>query len=959
MTLIDHVLQNVNFKDYYQKKFPQWSGDHNDNVSCPFSETHAQGTDSRPSFSVNINDKGGCVCHSCGVKIASIIHFEKKTAPRGAKLDDETAASRIFSTYVRSVMAAPSEVASHLFPWDNSLKGAPKVFGSLQKEIGISEKTCERFDLGWDTTQRRITIPIIDNFGQLLNVRFYRLPSMRTDDKYPKILNQDGFGKPATLFPSPQISSLCSGKHRPPVVYWMTGERDTLKAWDDGVPAFCYTTGENTCKKEWATEIENFHASVGIVADNDKAGKEGAAKRMAMLEAAGIPCFIVEFTGDNVKDYSDYRKERGTVKDFLEYDKSVPGMEPKDEDDDEKEQYYPIPKVHDPSKTKNQGDFPVSEIGRRPDLLNKPITVKAIVSGKMERTYSIPNIFQVGDHLYKLPVSREMVQLIREKDDAIVKLIHIWLNTKARVKIVGHITVTEVEIIPMIQPGVESPYVNQRCYFFGPSIECNKPYLMHVIPTTDMRTQETIGMIIDAEPVSNILDSYKFDEESCRLLHEEFHINNEMGVLESLQNLAHVVADNHTGIRNRDDLHLAGLLTWLSPLQFEFPFEGLQRGWLNTLVLGDTETGKSKVCQKLTSLFGCGVFINAESCSYVGLVGGAVKSSSGMFILRWGKIPLYNRQLVVVEELSGLTTQEISYMSDIRSAGVARYDKAGLTGETSAKTRLIFLSNVRGEGKSLADYSTGVQAAQGLIGQNEDVARFDLILTVTDDEVDGTIINKDRSKDGQKTFTDIELKAFKELVMFAWSLKPEQIEFTLSAYRACLQQTLLLSSKYHPSLPVFKAGSGRLKLARIAVSIACVQFAWDSTKGKLIVTDRHVEAAAELLHRLYRKPSFGYARYSHTQYSLQKVLHEPEVTARIKEVFKGKDMDFFSYVANAHGFSKFDIGEALGIHFMFVERVISQMFMSNLLKKGEQRGEWTLSRPGRKWVEKKISEKGL
>ena len=972
-TLIDHVLATVDFEKYYKAEFPLWTGNHNDNVSCPFSSKHATGEDKRPSFSVNVNGKGGCFCQACGTKVGSIIHFEKlRYGTTKAPINDENAASRIFGKHIRPIMAAPADVVSHLLPWENALRGSPKTLACIKNEVQISENTISRFDLGWDNKLRRVTLPIFDEFAQLLNVRLYRLPSMRQDETFPKILNTDGFGSPAEVFPKSVLSSTCSGKHRPAVVYWMSGERDTLLAWDKGIPSFCYTTGENVCKKEWAKFIDGLHVEIGIVQDNDepnekgeKPGEIGAQKRCAMLNAAGVTAFVVPLPealqGEKVKDFSDFIRLGGKTGDFLKLGRTkkqeggvLQPMPEEGEGEEEEEEHYPIPRISDPSLNPNAGEFAVAQIGRTPKILNHPITTRAIISGKVDRTYSIPEIIKVGDHTYRIPISREMLQLVRSDDDKIQKIIHHWLNTKTRIKIISHITVTEVEIIPMIQPGVDTPYVNQRCYYFGPSVECNKGYLMNVIPTTDINTQETIGLITHVEPMSNVLDTYNFNDESYKLLNDEFNIA-DGDPLEALQYLADSVATNHTHIYNRNDLHICALLSWICPLQFQFPCEGLQRGWLNSLILGDTQTGKSQVCQAITKLFQCGVFINAESCSYVGLVGGAVKSSSGMFILRWGKIPLYNRQLVVVEELSGLTTQEISYMSEIRSAGVARYDKAGLTGETSAKTRLICLSNVRGEGKSLGDYGTGVQAAQALVGQHEDLARFDLIMTATDDEVKAEIINQDRSGEVEKVFSPREYKAFHELVMFAWSLKPEQIDFTIKAYQECLTQTLKMSNEYHASLPVFKAGSGRLKLARIAVSIACLQFSWDNDKKKLIVTAKHVQAAAEVLNLLFRKPSFGYARYSKTQFNLQKVLHEEEVLKKVRETFSGREFDFYSYVSHSLAFTKFELSEALGAHHMYIERVISQMFLSNLLKKGNQRSEWTLSRAGRKWVDKKLN----
>lgn len=945
-SLVEFVLENVNYENYYKKEFEGWDGNCNSNVGCIFHEDTG-----RPNLSLNIKGTGGAYCHSCGKRIGSIVHFEKE---RYNHTEDEKAAQAIYCKVIRPILAPDKD---YLRPYLTALKGAPLIQKKIQNELQITEQTIERFSLGWDSTIRRVTIPILDIFGQLLNIRLYRLPSMRESEDFPKILNTDGYGSPAELFPKPQLFSLCNGRHKPTIVYWFSGERDTLLAWDRGIPSFCYTTGEQTCKPEWIAEIKKLGVSIVVVEDNDNVGREAANRRYAALVSQGIDCWISKFENSECKDFSDFIQQGGLVKDFLALEHAN-SQEPTEE-----KEVLPIdeidfmPKIVDPTINDHLGEHAVAEIGRNPKILNHPMSTKAIVSGKLDKTFAVPWIIQVGDKCYKMPICRELIEFIRANDQDIEKLIKYWINTKARIKVLDRITVTEIEIIPMIQPGVETFYVNQRCYFFGDYIECNKPYLMEIIATTVMSSQETVGLVIGVEPTSNILDSYKFNETSSRLLFKEFNIGVEDSY-ESLKELGNQIANKYTHIYNRNDLHICGLLTWLSPLQFNFPEEGIRRGWLNTLVLGDTETGKSEVCKHLTNLFHSGVFINAESCSYVGLVGGAVKSSSGMFILRWGKIPLYNRQLVVVEELSGLTTQEISYMSEIRSAGVARYDKAGLTSETSAKTRLICLSNVRGGSKSLADYNTGVQAAQELVGQNEDLARFDLILTATDDEVDNKVINQDRTQTEKESFSSIELQAFKELVMFAWSLKPEQIDFTVAAYRQCLIQTLKFSGDYHSSLPVFKGSSGRLKLARIACAIACIQFNWNFETEKLMVEPKHVDAAVKVFQHLYAKPSFGYARYSKIQYMLQRVVDEEKTISVIDKLFNGTQKAFLEYLSNSLAFNKYEIAEAFGKHHMFMDRVISQMFLSNLLKKGDSKykSEWQLSRAGRKWVERRLNQ---
>lgn len=976
MSLIEYVKQHVDATKYYKSKFPEWDGHYNTNVACPFVKNHENGTDKKPSFSVNIRGTGGCYCHACDTKIGSIVHYEKVTS--GLK-SDEDAASRIYNDHIRPVLASPNELEDFLSPVEAALRGVPAIQKTVINDLSISKEDIVAFKLGWDSSKRRMAIPIIDEFGQLLNIRKYRLPSMRDNPEFGKIENVEGYGSPAEMFPKQRITALCNSKHKPHDIFWMSGERDTILGWNQGLPSFCYTTGERTLGADWAAQIKTLGTRIGIVQDNNKTGREGAEKRRAYLQSEGIQAYIIELPGDGIIDYSDWVKAGGTTKQFLELGdpKNEPEPQrsesepngrngsqphPPDGGGESDSDYSKIESIFDPTTAEHGGEHPVVSIGRNPSILNRPITCQAIVSGRLDRTYSIPSIVRVGDVEYEIPVSREALQLVRENDANIGNLLRKWINTKAVVVTVETRTVIEVEIIPVVRTGIEdknNKFAHQKCYFFGDHIECNLSYEMQIIPTTETKTQEVVGMIVGLKPISSILDNYSFSDEAIELLHENFHVatgEKEASRLDRLRELASAICENHTRIFNRIDVHLVALLSWLCPLEFEFPREGLRRGWINALVLGDTETGKSEICKAITRLLDCGVFISAESCSFVGLVGGAVKSSSGMNILRWGKIPLYNRQLVVVEELSGMPTEDISKMSEIRSAGIARYDKAGLTGETSAKTRLICLSNVRGATKNLADYPTGVQAAQNLIGQNEDLARFDLVVTAIDDEVKSDIINADRSKDKDERFSKEDVKSFKELAMFAWSLKPDQIDFSSSAYAACLTETMRLAGQYHPSIPIFKAGSGRLKLARIALAIACIQFAWDRETKKLVVTNEHVECAAELLDSLYKKPSFGYARYSRMMYNLQRVLDPEGLLIYLKEIFKQKIHDFFSYLANNGSFGKFDIADAMGINSMYVERAISKLFLANCLKKAEMRGEWMLTKAGRLWVDTRILE---
>lgn len=946
MDLIEHVKQNVNYTEYYKEFYPNWSGDYNENVICSF---HAEKTG---SFSLNVKDTGGCYCHGCKIKIGSIIHFEKEKST--SKLSDHEAARIIYDRHIKKILAWKEEdINDKLNPLIEHLLNNNKILDLLKKDLHLTDDTINQFQLGWRPDKFRITIPIFDAFNHLVNVRYYQLPSLRKpDNKYPKIYNEKDYGKPACLFPLNLIESVFSTRFKPAKLYFFAGERDTILAWSLGIPSLTATTGEKVWRDEWIKYLLSLQIPIIIVGDTDEVGREAAEFKLEELRKAGIASAKVDLPPD-YKDFSKWVIEGGGTADKLREITPEVSFEPIPDSNGD----IPFPKIFDPTSVVIEEEQSVADIGRSPELLNKTIKIKAVVSGKLDRTYSIPYKFQIGKAIYQLPPCRELVQMIRMSDDGIIKYVKNMVSARGTITPIEYVTVTEVEIIPMIIPGVDSLFVVQRCIFIGDVIETNLPYMMAVVPTSDMNTQETIGLIIEILPVSSVLDDIKFDTKTRVKLAAKFKPRHETDPFIALQKQMEELAIRHTLICNRQDWHMVSWLTWMCPLEFEFYREGKKRGWLNTLGLGDTETGKSEVAKKIRELLNCGVFINAENCTYVGLVGGAVKGSGGGFMLRWGKIPLYNRQIVIIEELSGLSIEQISHMSDVRSSGIARLDKGGLSGETSARTRLLCLSNVRNRHGSLETASSGVEALIELIGQKEDISRFDIITTLTDSEVSAEAINAPRHESDKKNqpFSPVEIELFRLLVTFIWSLKPNQINITVPAYLACLKGTLELCKDYHSSIPLFKAGSGRLKIARLACAISCAQFNWNEHTQQMDVEPRHVEAAIKLLRTLYDKPSLGYRKYSVTKFRLEYIHEKDKMNKVIKDTFKDDSLPFVKFLLQVPYFTSKDLAEGTGKPNFLCDRVIATMFSSNALQKAKYSG-WELTKPGRNWLEQKQVE---
>lgn len=950
MTLKAYVIEKVNPDDYYAARFKDWHPRIRGNVSCCF---HSDG--SRPNLAIGLKN-GGARCHSttCAKRIGNIVHFEAERL--GIK--ESLAARRLYREFIRPVVSAKM-----LNQFRENLAENSSYILKIKKEMGLTYRSIRRFQLGLDTKSNRITIPVYDQFKQCINVRFYRLPSERTDKDEAKLYNLKGYGG-ADLFPWTEASSyLLSGP-----VFVMGSEKEAMLAIQDGYNAISSTAGEDKWEPEWDSVVRN--REVCLVLDVD-AGGDAARKRVEPLVAVcakSVYSLKLPFRHKRKdrKDYADWRlrEKRGSA----ELLKLYRNARPKQKGRRIVDPIDSVPDVRgDVHSDNTRGDikFPelpefgseelmdIVSISSESSLLNKRIRTQGIVAAKSPNTYSIPWKFEITSKNkvieYEVPMGRELLRFIRASDTSILQLLQTLLgSTTITVKPIEYLTATEVELIPTAVIDKDIPYVVQRCYFFGKRIEANVPYYLEIIPTSEIRSQETIGIITHISPLSKSIDRFDFTPENLADL-SFFQPSEGEDVWDKLAGVADEVAHRYTRVYNRLDWTISALLTWCSPIGFRFPDDGdLQRGWLNTLAIGDTETGKSKVSKALKKLFNCGVFVSGENCTFVGLVGGAVKVGSGQLMLRWGRIPLSDKQLVILEELSGLSVEEISNMSDVRSSGFARLDKGGINAETNARTRLLCLSNSRSKTKALSQYLFGVHAVSELIGHGEDIARFDIITTLTDREVSTDIIN---SKDFAMAANSQMIAAdqFQKLAHFIWALTPEQIDITQEAYEACLEETKRLSTIYHPSVPIFKGGSGRYKLGRIATAIACLQFAWNGTH--IEVSAEHVEAAARLLQFIYDKPSLGYRQYSEQLYDREKVKDTVLVRKEFKERIPRKTLPkVLEVLIHATSFTRDEFCAVAGLNFMHADQLLGVMMRERALRHGEK-NVWEITPAGKTFLE--------
>jgi hypothetical protein len=957
-SLKSYVIEKVDATAYYKSRFPRWNPSVRTNVICCFHKK-----DRSPSLSINLRNGGAkCFASSCGKSIGNIVHFESQL--KG--ISEQQAAEDLYAEFIRPVVSV-----SLINSFKSNLTANTKQKAFFTRSTGITSSSIEKFGIGYDERSDRFTFPIYNQFSLPVNIRFYRPKSARKskDIKIYSLVTEKGtenekrFGE-NELFNWPSIPLF---KINEPL-FFMASEKETMLALQLNLQAVCATGGEGSWNEAWLPLMEG--RDVAILFDKDEGGIRASKKMFATLQSVARKVVILELPFPNTyhgdTDFDDWiLSKNGNQFALLHLFKTAINEQLST---DVKQSLTPI----ETRRAKLEGeewDVPkfyddkihaLGEIRTKTELLNHCIYTRGIVAAVSTKSYDVPYKFKfktkTGDiRDFSVSIGRDLVSFVNSSDtDILATLSRLTGTNIVEWQRVAHIPIAEVEVVPVtdVSTDNEGRYTVQRCFVLGKSIESNTPYELVIIPTTLSRTQEKVCIILSATETSRAFDTALIKDEEIEEL-STFRPKENQSVGAKLEAIANEVAINHSRIYNRPDWHIAALLTWFCPLSFYFPGESeVQRGWLNTLAIGDTQTGKSKVVATLQQLLKLGDIVNAENCTFVGLVGGAIKTGSGQMMLRWGRIPLCDKKLVIIEELSGLSITEISNMSEVRSRGIARLDKGGLASQTPARTRLLCLSNVRAMQKSLAQYLSGVKALQELIGHPEDISRFDLIITLVDSEVPSDVINNPIEEQAEVTFTPTQLQ---RLCQFVWSLKATQIRFSDNAYLECLEWTKKLQDIYHPSVPIFKAASGRLLLARIGAAIASLQFSWDGQT--LAVETEHIEAAVDLLRSLYDKSSFGYLEYSRQMKDREDIKDIKQLEKAIKhDITPANLIPTLENLIHSAKFTRDDLAAIGSMLQHQAEDLIGQFLRSRVIRKGEA-NVWEITKAGQKWMEGIVKER--
>jgi len=809
-------------------------------IHCPFHD------DMKKSASLNLKT-GLFFCMACEAS-HNYIGFKKAWQEEHGYPDQvvpETEATK----------AIPDNIVSDLH---QSLLSRPDITERLANERGVSIAILKEWEIGWHERTGRVAIPIRDENGVCVNVRLYSF----TESGTQKMLSwRQGFGT-ARLWPLEAFEE--------PYVFLCEGEMDRLVLADRGINAVTSTGGAKTWKSEWSKWFDGLQ--VRIVYDMDRAGDEGARKAAGSIAEHALEVKIIRLDLTKAgEDITDYFVNYGYgIDDLRELSAAAPiYKKPIDltERDTESGQWVTLGQSLLPAHRNAEVMVPVIVASRRDERLHYPretmftcnqdagkFCTRCTMYGSGEATVSITSAdAKLLNYVGVSEVQQRAATRTRLGIPSNCKVVESQVTESG--------TIEEILITPEIDTArtmtdASGIHLIQRAFYVGLGLDYNASYALKLLPVPFHKNNKIVHQVVEATPARDSIESFEMSPVIFERLQvfqaEPGKARTKLGqILKHLQN--HV-----TRVWDRLDLHMAMDLVWHSVLEFELDGQRLDRGWLEACIIGDTRTGKSEIAKRLLRFYGLGELVSGENTSLAGLVGGAVKVDEAWFV-KWGRLPLNDRRLIVIDEVTGMPIEEIARMSDVRDSGVATITKIE-TQRAPARTRAIWIGNVRPTRgrQELGDYDYGCHALHDLLGMPEDIARFDYAAAAARSEVDPEIVNRSHDVESDMPFDSEKASA---LVLWAWSRSRDTIQFQREAVEGCYRHAVEMGEIYDAAVPLVMAENQRVKIARIAAAAAARLFSTDDGEN-LIVTAEHVDLARWFLDKLYSKPSFGYTESS-------------------------------------------------------------------------------------------------
>lgn len=824
--------------------------------------------------------------------------------------------------------------------WHSALLSNGSKLEDLMASRGLRLSTVEKYQLGWNDSaggSGAYTIPVRSIDGELANVRFYQLNP--TDDRR-KIWGLPGRNAPV-LFPGRAFADL---DH---TVVICEGELDCLVTRQNMGKFGIDVVTRTGAAKVWHAQWNSYFAgkNVYLCHDADETGQAGNRIVAAALESVAAEVYCVhlpyEITPKHGKDLTDFWLDGYGAHDF-----------------------YTLLMEAEP-----WGDLADSEVevvdatvleSFNSKHLGHHMRMQVTITGKRDPSYLLPKNVEykcdkgAGVKCTVCPMNDEGFDghtevLFKSDDPILLKFMGVsdqQVQTLLREQVTP-VKCGRLEISYMDSRSVEELYVRPSVDHYRISAEAGDFTSRKIISvdrhdTMPNNTVEVVGTIYpspksqhnefqawEVNRTQTSVDHFEMTPEIFKQL-KQFQPTRLSNPLKKLGVIAEELSQHVTHIYGRPEMHALMDLTFHSAIGFEFDGKLETRGWLDVFILGDTRTGKTAAAKQLIQWYGCGEYVSCEAATFAGVVGGVQQYGGKEWVVTWGAIPINDRRLVALDEVSGLSVDQIAQMSSIRSSGEAQLTKIH-SESTLARTRLLWMANPR-SGGSMRDFTYGINALTPLIGKNEDIARFDLGMTVAEGEVTPEEINRQHA-DSKPKYSQ---EQFRWLLQWAWSRKPHHIRWGKGVEQYVYQQAVAMGQRYVANPPLVQSANVREKICRVAVALAVRLFSTEDGEHVLVCKE-HVRDAVKFMDRLYAMPGFGYGRVSQQHYEDLSIAQASMPKAR-EFLTNHRQLALFLRDQADGTFQRSALQEALNITTEEGNAIVSQLFDWRMLKRMPDKG---------------------
>lgn len=668
------------------------------------------------------------------------------------------------------------------------------------------------------------------------------------------------------------------------------GEKDMAVARSHGFNAITLTGGEQ-CLPIQPTYFKD--RIVAIVYDNDEAGKSGAYKvANAIYKYTPYVKVVTNFHEclENKEDITDFfTKYHKTREDLIAYIEQTPFYE---------------------GKSIARKNYPIMDLlqASQPQNIGKMVRSNVQVVAVSEATFTCPS------HIYaeKIADPKESDMMLRGDfrewildEDTVQDTLHMFDNNfkedaiKRNYKKVLHIMDKEKSIHFTIQDRVTMfkcfltdlyetadatsvQPMEYTAYSIDNKLESGQKYLItYKLVPHPYKGQQLVMLIMDAEQANDSVTDFELTDQ----------VKSSLNVIQNLEGDLSSKIDNLTE-KTKGLLGYNGINTLIqsvdfafnTPLQFNFHNNQHIRAYLDTIIVGESRTGKSSTADTLRRLYGLGTFTSlaGNSATIPGLIGGSNKTATG-FQTRAGIIPQNHKGLVIFEEFGKSNNSIITELTDIRSSNEVRITRVAGTITLPAMVRMVALTNPKnkdGNIRSIASYPNGIAVLTDLVETAEDIARYDLI-----------VILPDRGNAQIDPFwtpeEPLDEQVYRDRIRWIWSRTAEQIIIDRDTELYIIETANKLNSVYEGHIKIFGTEAWK-KISRLSIAIAGYVCSTDDSYENIIVQKEHVDYAANFLIKLYDNPTFKLKEY--VNYEKQYSEIDDEGIAALQDIYDKNPM---------------------------------------------------------------------